>query len=154
MRVLVAVDPGKFHAGWCRFRGLRLIAAGIVRDLPTPWDVAYAVAEASELESADIVVSESQQAYARGPGNPNDLIPLAYASGGVLALAQPTAIRKNPLPRQWKGSTEKKIWTARIEAALAPYELAIIDAIGTTKKYRTDVLDAAGLGLWALGRKI
>lgn len=155
----LAVDPGKQHAGWALFEGGVLKYCGIVRDLDGPYEVAQAVWEAAQnhglrLDELDTLIVESQQIYRFGGSDPNSMIPVATTAGAVLGKAPKWTKRMNPLPREWKGSTEKSIYTDRIQNALSPSELIVLDRLKTTKKYRIDVVDAIGLGLFATGRKV
>lgn len=98
-----------------------------------------------------ILVTENQQVY---PGarsaNPNDLLPLAYLNGAVHARidADETLM---PLPRVWKGSVEKSVFTRRILAKLQPDELSIVKGTKCAASKLHNVVDAVGLGLYAIG---
>jgi hypothetical protein len=92
-----------------------------------------------------------------GPGagiDHNDLLDVAgVASATMHAMA--TSLRLHPancrfvLPFDWKGNIKKKIMTQRILDSLTDAERGVIVSSGE-KDHNT--VDAAGLGLWQLGR--
>lgn len=147
---IIAVDPGKDHAGVAELADGKVIRCALIR-ADGPFRVAAGVeAWAGKLLVDDLVV-EGQQIYPRSPGDPNDLLPLAQVVGGVLARV--THIdHHNPRPREWKGSTPKEIFTKRIEASLSEDERALVDRLKLTKALRHNVLDAIGLGKWCYER--
>jgi hypothetical protein len=149
---LLAIDPGKRHAGWAWFDDGRLDACGLAEG-DHPAQVALAVADQAERRHhIQILICENQQVYGgRIKTDPNDLLPLAACVGGIRVLVPHTTFI-NPKPSEWKGTVPKDIFTTRIEAAMTPDERAILDAVKLTKKFRVDVLDAIGLGLWFHGR--
>ncbi len=57
-------------------------------------------------------------------------------------------------PGQWKGATPKDISHARIWAALTADERALLAKAGegVAPSKRHNIVDACGLGLWAVGR--
>jgi hypothetical protein len=162
---LLAVDPGKKHAGVAFFRDGILVAADLIR-ADDPLSVAFAVLNwvgavpaktgvarydyVPDPNEVDVIVTERQQIY---PGirkaDPNDLLPLAECVGAVNALIQ-APMRKRPLPREWKGSTPKAIFTQRIEEGMSAEEHAIVAAKKLPKSLVHNVIDAIGLGKWGL----
>ena len=53
-------------------------------------------------------------------------------------------------PHDWKGSVDGDIMVRRIESALTPEEMLIVDRLGLPKSYRHNAVDAIGLGKWFL----
>lgn len=166
--LLVAVDPSIVSAGVAVFHDGELCAAACLREKADGRDVvSRAVSIARRVErfvggdqiDAKLVV-EWPQVYQRGrsKGDPNALTPLAAVAGACAALlptAEPHAIR----PRDWKGQIPKPkgkasyIVETRSRAALTAVETVVFDqARNRVGKVPTDVSDAVGLGLWALGR--
>lgn len=155
---LLAVDPGKKHAGVAIFKNGQLSFATLAR-ADNPLAVAMEVERIyrcsrnmSDPATADVLVVERQQVY---PGirkaDPNDLLPLAECVGAVNALIY-APIRRLPLPKDWKGSTPKDIFSARIESGMSRLDLEAVDP-KVPKSLRHNVIDAIGLGRWALTGK-
>jgi hypothetical protein len=82
-------------------------------------------------------------------GDPNDLIHLAVAVGVVCALNE----RKLYTPRAWKGNLTKSIHHARCMQDILPGELEILAAAVPQKSLQHNILDAAFLGFFVLGRR-
>lgn len=143
---LLAVDPGKKGAGVAYFEGEVLKrCAFVVGD--GPFAVALAVSVWSGVPVDDLVV-EGQQVYGGFTAqDPNDLLPLAQVVGGVFARVRHHN-RHNPLPRQWKGSVAKAIFTERLRSNLTDHEAALLSGLGLPKRTEHNVLDAIGLGKW------
>lgn len=147
---VVAVDPGKDHAGVAELADGVVIRCALIR-AEGPYRVAVGVAAWTGRMLVDDLVVEGQQIYPRSKGDPNDMLPLAQVVGGVLARV--THIdHHNPLPREWKGSTPKDVFTARIEAGLTEAERDLVDRLKLPKSLRHNVLDAIGLGKWCYER--
>lgn len=157
----VALDPGKHRAGVAVFRDSVLWWAGLCGDGKSgPLSTVRATVAALTLGAQPSpffswAIVENQQVYRGLPGpNPNDLIPLAFVAGGVTASISSAAdcAFRFPLPREWKGSVPKKVWTARILSRLSTAELDILKAVKCPASLRHNTVDAIGLGLWHLGR--
>lgn len=101
--------------------------------------------EANLFDAARVVI-ECPQVYARGKGDPNDLIDLARVVGALETLSRDCVVVR---PRTWKGTLPKKIHHERVLKELTTEERAVL---GTKKKIDHNILDAVGLGLWALKR--
>lgn len=140
MATLLSVDPSKpgnntgvayFHKGQLAFAWLHTQTKAI----PGP---------------VDLLVIELPQVY---PGaraeDPNDLIQVARAVG---QWEQATSFQVLELvhPRTWKGTVDWRVMCRRIVQALSESERAKIPELPEGKLH--NVLDAIGLGLWALGR--
>jgi len=107
----------------------------------------------AELRKPELLVtefvSEYPQVYARGPGDPADLIELAGVVGAV-GYAIRSMKSSSYLPRSWKGQVPKDVMCARIEGRLSPEEKAAIRPCPTSLRH--NVLDAIGVGLFHIGR--
>ncbi len=55
-------------------------------------------------------------------------------------------------PAQWKGAVPKEVHQPRILAALTAAEQGVLDAAKVAPTLKNNVVDAIGLGLWAVGR--
>lgn len=162
MSTLLAVDPGARHPAVASFvngvltRAERIPLPGKFARL-TPLARASAIAreidELVVLRLFDRVVIELPQVYARGKskGDPNDLILLAAVCGAVAARCTGEVVTYRP--REWAGNIPKATtgdpWESprgrRIWSRLADSERA-----GVEKSH--DAVDAAGIGLFDLGR--
>lgn len=170
---LLAFDPGAEHPACALFRGGLLVAAERVRldpewaELP-PVSRAVRVAEACvrwgigrEAEPR-VLVCEHPQVYRAGKskGDPADLILLSAINGavaGILSLALAARdvglVIHSPTPGEWAGqlpkSTTGDAWASprgqRVRSHLSEAEVLLVQSTH-------DAIDAAGLGLWALGR--
>jgi hypothetical protein len=170
--MLIALDPGVWHVGFACFVDKRLVDAGVLFAKPWPKGLtktafeksmrgmdrreafrglcAAACARFVGYPGADVLV-EAQQVYREEQANPNNLLEIARV-GYVLA----TDISRDTgggldwvLPRDWKGSVPKKIMLNRIMSKLTDTERTLIDPL-TLKQ--DGAIDAAGIGLWKLGR--
>jgi hypothetical protein len=101
-------------------------------------------------EVLDQLVTEGQQVYGGRSADPNDLLPLAYLCGAV-HVRVPAFQTLMPLPREWKGSLKKEVFTKQILMRLHKDELTVINEVKCPPSKLHNVIDAAGLGLWALG---
>lgn len=81
--------------------------------------------------------------------DPQDLITLAVNAGQWIQVLRAPDVRR-VFPSQWKGNVPKAIHNERVLAKLTPAELAVIPKLPATKLH--NVIDAIGLGLFALGR--
>lgn len=168
---LLAVDPSLTSTGVALFRKGELRAARRIkreRDGTRPGERAHAMAfdvwEWLCTVKADprCFVYEFPQIYTidKSDGDPNDLTPLAAIGGalggmlGLVNMARNAALDiVTPKPAEWAGQLPKTKtgdpWASprghRIKRALSVEELRRFQA-------QHDVLDAIGLGLWALGR--
>jgi len=68
---------------------------------------------------------------------------------GALSMVCPLAPMRAYHASQWKGTVAKDVFCKRIYDHLSPEEQAVVDAWGPDGKYKTDVLDATGVGLVA-----
>jgi hypothetical protein len=169
----LAIDPGKNALGWAFFGDAGyLYAAGVVRSAtpstPGGDDTAEVarhilrqlLAAISPLPSpVRSLVVEKMKIYP-GPqqkGDQNDLIDLAYISGGVHALPPVWNAERVTLvhPHAWKGQVpKKKIMQGRIERSLTELEAKLVRATlqTTPDGLRHNGWDAVGIGLWAQQR--
>lgn len=155
---LVTLDPGLRGCGVATFFNGELVRGCYVKNpekkLRGP--VAHskmALAAAPSVWPVDFVIVEFPQVY---PGAPsvdlNDLLDVAGVASALISRFEgyPCPVDcRYVLPREWKGNIQKDIMTQRIKNSLGVGELNCIEWVGA-KDHNT--LDAAGIGLWALGR--
>lgn len=139
--ILTAIDPGKHASAVAEFHDGTLRRVFYGRMITYFWAPEVAV------------VVELPQVYTRGSskGDPNDLVDLAFSAGRLVGNA--TNLR-TVRPREWKGQLPKNVHHARVRKALSAAELAVLDACNVPVSKRHNVLDAVGLGLWALRRAV
>ena len=132
---LVSIDPGVAYYAEATWVGRSLDTARLVKNTdPVVWSV-------------NAFVIESQYLDRRGAARTDDVIALAQAAGRI-AANYPDA--RWVLPGLWKGGVPKSAHQKRIRAVLTSEEGDKL--AGMNKGTLKQVLDAIGLGLWALGR--
>lgn len=162
---LVAIDPSIRSAGVAVFSDGLLVAATAIKmprdavgkGLGTRVDaMARAIAEWLDLDAAGCtVVYEWPQVYraAKSPGDPNDLIALSAVGAAACAFLGAAEIR-TPTPAEWAGQLPKVKATA--SALGSPRALRIRSRLSSAEAQHLttshDLIDAVGIGLWALGR--
>jgi hypothetical protein len=141
---LVAIDPGE-KAGVAVFHEQRLVAVEFVVDAVGRgwcWKGPYGVP----------VVCEMPQKYVGSNIDMQTLLTLSFSAGYLVSSVQPSEL-KLVFPREWKGQRPKEVdnpFTLRI---LSDQERHILEVSGIAKSQQHNVVDAIGIGLWALGRR-
>ena len=156
--VTVSIDPGLRHLGLATFCDETLTYAGLIKNPettargPKAW-VAMAEVVAREVDDRVLMThdfaSEVPQVYARGPGDPADLLELAGVVGAVAAVIG-AGRATGYLPRVWKGQVPKAVMCRRIEDRLSDDEKDAVEKCPASLRH--NVLDAIGIGLYHLGR--
>ena len=143
--MLLAVDPGA-DSGWALFCHDMLISCGLGSEVhPLP-------------EKLDVVVIEHPVIYPHGrTKNPNDVLKVAVSAGEWAGRLADRALEiRYVFPRDWKGTINGDIMNARTWARLDDGEKQVVDDAVRAQKIparkRHNVLDAIGLGLFAMGR--
>jgi hypothetical protein len=157
MTTVVAIDPGKDHVGFSVFYKSELVYSTFIKS-ENQYELHKAVcnewacqAVKLNVSVADVLVIENQQVYNRSKGDPNDLIPLSFVAGSIYATI-PHKKFLHPLPKTWKGSVPKKMFTNRIlQYVSMNFHEEFLTLDSYTAKELIDVVDAIGLGLWAIG---
>ena len=151
MTILVAIDPGAKHLGWARFVDGVLSTCGLSK-ASMPGAHADNVCEGSKHDRPDVVIVE--QMSPRDLPNEADLLRVTETGCYVAGTLQPSTFRLVPA-RTWKGSVPKDIHHRRVRAKLSPVELARLERglEGVAPRLQHNVLDAVGIGLYAVGRK-
>jgi hypothetical protein len=140
---LVAIDPGE-NSGIAVFHFSRLVRCECGNPdtyptlrpapMPGPWFL--------QIE----IPLYSDQTIGK---DPQALIKLAINAGRWIEKMHAPIVR-TVYPSQWKGQVPKKIHNGRVLAKLDQAELSLIPKLPETKLH--NVIDAIGLGLFALGR--
>jgi hypothetical protein len=155
---VLAVDPGKEHAGVALGIGGSLKACALIQPEPAnPYNVGKHTAFwSARLHPGrlDLVICEGQQIYRGVQGkDPNDLLDLTYVTGAVHARVH--ADRKTlVLPRVWTGKIPKEVRLRRVLAALKPDEIKLVEDLNLSKAMVHNVIDAIGIYLFATERLV
>jgi Holliday junction resolvasome RuvABC endonuclease subunit len=114
-------------------------------------DLDYEIAQAfTPFQRAEYVTAiELPVIYNRlqNPGNPNDILKVAFIAGAIAANFVQCFL---PTPRDWKGTTPKKINHARTLARCGGIK-DLLNGIPATKQEHA--LDALGIAFWALDKE-
>lgn len=133
VEAIIAIDPGA-RTGWAVFRGGLLSAAGVMSP-----------GGRVRTNDAEVVFVEVPDRVE--PGIPLlDILLCARRAGELGERHGGDATVEYVNASAWKGSVPKKIHNSRVLALLSASERAIL----SSKDH--NMIDAVGLGLWALGR--
>lgn len=155
---ILSADPGKWHAGVACFQRRVLVDAHFPKwpkDMRAesrqgdasawiPWQVAF--------NPEYVVVEEpSTRRLKDQKGSQNDILFLSQSMGAFFARFQPTTCIKVPVT-MWNDGRPKAATAAHVRARLSSQEKQIIDRLGLSKSDVEHVIDAVGVGLWAVAR--
>lgn len=161
--MIYAIDPGTKATGWAAFAGPdhkfieygRLMDCGLVR---APKGIGQMIWELNGLflrqqDRPERAVIEKPVVYDQKSwkGDPNDLVSVALISGAAGALLE-AEMTEFISPRTWKGGVPKDISNRRIIKKLDDCEAKLLQNLGLSKTMRHNVVDAIGIGLWAVNR--
>ncbi len=164
---LISVDPGAANVAWAVFRDRVLVATG--REVVSPKHPAlrpYEVTEEflmcvtsvpglnesthAENGTRPVLLIEKPQVYTgagKSKGDPNDLIDVALVVGALLEIGgRLWWTCETVKPFTWKGNLPKKLSLQRLKKALAPEEAVHVHFADH------NIVDAACIGMWKLGR--
>lgn len=154
MTAVMAIDPG-LDTGWAVFDDAGALVRCGLGDPPPSCGVS--------------VIIERPQVYSRraSPGDPNNLITLAIQVGRYTERVSTQGSKyEHVLPHDWKGSLDSDICCRRVANSLTAAEkntlFAVLSPLARkpmtddflTSGKRHNVIDAVGLGLWALGPRL
>lgn len=159
MNYVLAVDPGLVVTGLAEFRcGILTEVDGVFstakQDWPTRLERIGNRVTRFVAPKDGWIVMEWPQVYGQGgaKASPRALLDVAAAAGAVAASCGLTkCIRVKPA--EWKGQVPKESHNERVLARLSQDEKAVFERWvlhGPAKE--NDVIDAIGIGLWAIGR--
>lgn len=143
--MLLAIDPGA-DSGWAIFFGGMLVSCGLGQE-PNP----------APKTGFPLVVIEHPVIYPGGKTrNPNDVLKCAVSAGEWAGRYRRDGGEiRYVLPRDWKGTIDGDTCNRRAIEKLEDHERQVFeDALRTQRfgKKKHNVLDAIGLGLFAIGR--
>lgn len=106
------------------------------------------------------IFGERPKIYPNSKAPPSDIITLAIRAGEAIGPYRYPPPGTEPAkvtyyePWEWKGSVAKNVHHSRLWAVLGPEEKAIVHeaALGMAPSKRHNLMDAIGIGLFALGR--
>ncbi len=141
---MISNDPGepKTGATWAQFVGKDLYKCGIWGFHPPPIRL-----------PGERVLIELPLIYARSPVPPNDICTLSRRAGRIEhALCAWDELAEWVPATTWKGSVNKVIMTERILSALPESDRIAYFRVAAevAESYQHNLLDAIGLGRWAL----
>ena len=150
---ILSIDPGKKMCGWAVFHGERLSDCGLART-KSECLVGGALDMADQIqEFPDAVAIEKMRVYKSAPINPEHLINISIVSGVMAGAIMAKKSRYLfPYPRDWKKNLPKEECNDKI-LDLVPESVAIMDEKKIAKTHRNHVLDAIGIGLWAVKKE-
>lgn len=158
MSRLVAIDPDTKACGVALFVDGRLRRA-----LALPVSDFAAIAPLRAEQGDSLCVIERPRMYGR-VGDQRDFLDLAVIVGRAQEIMRAQGYEVQLVePRVWKGGAPKRITSLRVWARLSAQERCRVDlparalraldaGQGVASGRSSDVLDAVGIGLWALGR--
>ncbi len=161
MKRLIAIDPDTVASGLAFFEDgvLSTATAFSIKEAMYNMNAFWMPTPHPETE----MVCEMPQQYGR-VGDVRDFLAVARVVGRFEQMAYERGYAfRSVTPKQWKGETPKEICTLRAFKALDDTERANIAAptvalnklrkgIGLRSGSGSDVMDAVGIGLWAVGR--
>jgi hypothetical protein len=161
MGVLLAIDPGKHHAGAALFdeRGRLFRVAKLKARSKNPAQACKDLGDEAirlvGLIPVDKIVCEKPSFWRSGGmrGDPNDILDL-MATNGAIFDAVPADEREYVPVTSWKGQVPKPkkgqeyIVERRVRKRLSEPEAALLG-----EKPDHNVVDAIGIGLWTLQRQ-
>lgn len=159
--VFVSLDPGKHAVGYAIFIDRELKACGLAKqagDVKYHWMAEEYTDEPTVCRNRswpERIVMEIPQIYdrRRWKGNPNDLLPI-IAHGALIAGTLHPIYFETVTPEDWKGQVPKEIQNERDRRALTPTELDVLTSAPVAASKLHNVIDAVGVGLWALKRQL
>lgn len=141
-RSLIAIDPGE-SAGLALFEADALVRVELVSSAVAngwTWDGPCGLP----------VVCEVPEHYRGSTVRVRDLLTLTFTAGFLSKSVHPARVSK-VFPREWKGQRPKAVDNAYTLRLLTAAEARVVHA--TPKSTQHNILDAVGIGLWALGRR-
>lgn len=169
MSALLAVDPGINGCGVAEFYKGRLNRAAYVKNTCSPKEsLAARAAEmahnvccwADFYERPGDLALEWPRVYAsriresRTKADPNDLLALCGVQAAVVALCGAYGTAACYAPSDWKRNLPKTACEIRVRIRLDEFEREILERAKSPPSLLHNVIDAVGIGLHHLGRKL
>jgi hypothetical protein len=161
--MILSIDPG-LDTGWALWRAGRLAACGFGCPRVHPLHVVQP--RTADTDAIHDVWIEDQEIYPRSPVPPNDVLALARLAHFERGLYTAVGCAVHMvLPRAWKGMTpctcsarnpdpaacthHSRVWG---KLSVHEQDLAAEALRGMAPSKRHNVLDAVGIGQWAIGK--
>ena len=143
----LTIDPGTKAMGWALWDENKMTLCGLARG--KTWT--SAVTAMPKLK-VDKLIIEDQQIYRTSRIDAHSLLAVARVVGAAVAYYDfcPHLLVK---PREWKGQLTKEICNQRTLARLTEEERSLISAALCPPSLKHNVLDAIGIGLWAIRKR-
>lgn len=141
---LIAVDPGNM-AGVAVFKDARLVNVELVVEAVQRcwvWKGPFGLP----------VVVEVPEKYEGSRIDTARLMTLTFTAGYIASSMRPEQVFK-VLPKDWKGQRPKHVDNKHTMRLLSDQECHILEAARIPAGQRHNVVDAIGIGLWALSRR-
>lgn len=153
---LLAFDPAVHHVAWAAFDGGRLARCELVRDKKLGAALEQRFRASSGWQPMRVLI-EIPQVYEqrKWEGDPNDLIDVAVTVGRVAQAFGPEGPAAEFVrPRRWKGTAPKEVVGRWIVKRLDDAEQNVLRTAKAPvpASLHHNIVDAIGIGLWALGR--
>lgn len=146
MRSLLSIDPGKTHCGMAVFTDGLLFRALLVKTE----NISFVIGN----QIFDVVVVEKPQVYKSLEVDSRDLVDLAIVAGEIGGVCRRLGAEVvYHLPSTWKKGVPKEIHGPRIRRALEERGEWDRVEVPRAKSLLHNVIDAAGLGLFEIGRR-
>jgi hypothetical protein len=143
----LTIDSGKKQCGWTLGEKGEIYRAGLWR-LPGQ---RYGDGNPPiGCEIVDLVLVEVPHEHGIAPTP--DLIDITARGCWLAGRMAPHAEFRTVRPRDWKGTVDGDVFLRRIEKHLRPHELTMIKGVDCPESLRHNIMDAAGLFLWSVGR--
>jgi len=152
MSITVAIDPGVKLMAMAEFLRDELQAVHVFRG-DSLEETTRSLAQFRDARELRLVI-EKPVIYdpRKWKGDPNDLIREALAAGAAAACF-PNGSLSYIRPADWKGQRKKPIDNRYTLALLNSDERELLDGVNLLRSLMHNVLDAVGIGLWAVGRR-
>lgn len=155
MSRLISFDPAVHHVGWAAFDAGKLARCGLENGKPLGAALERRFRAGTGGWQGLRVIVEVPQVYQQRNwrGDPNDLIEVALVAGRVAQSFGADGPEAELIrPHAWKGNAPKEVMLKRIVNRLDDAEQAVLHTAKVPGSLRHNVIDAIGIGLWALGR--
>lgn len=154
--MVLAIDPGTKGIGWARFTPAgTLTEAGLARTTARGLHLAAISLSYQIPKDPEVYVEEMTYRPGDRRSVPRDLLRVQWIGAAVASAVSSAGIPIPVTPAKWKGQVPKVIHHPRIVKALTAGEVECMDRglADVPEGLRHNVLDAIGIGLWAVGRR-
>ena len=143
---MMSVDPGTKETGWAAWEDGAMVLCGLARG--RNW--IQTVRAIPQIQVNDLWL-EDQQIYRNSGVDAHSLLAVSRVVGAV-AFHVPAKKIELVRPAVWKGQVPKEICNRRTFSRLTPREKILIELANCPESLKHNLLDAVGIGLWAIKR--